>query len=100
MTLVPLTSLAKQQFTALRLHYLARERLEALRNLNRVLIDASARIRSAPMRGMPAPRPYPSLVTPGWFWLKSGPYWIAYSPAPLAITAIFHESSDIPNRLR
>ena len=99
MTLVPLTSLARWQFTALRLHYHARERLDALRNLTRVLTDASARIQAAPTGGMPAPRPYPGLVIPGWLWLKAGASWIAYSPAPLAITAIFHESADIPNRL-
>ncbi len=100
MTPVPLAPEARDQLARLRRHYLDRDRPEAAEKLRGAVAEAVARIQAAPLRGLPAPRPYPQLASPGRLWIKSGPYWIAYSPAPMAITAIFHESADIPNRLR
>lgn len=97
---VPLTALARDQLTSLRRHYLARGRPEAAGKLRAAVVEASARIRKAPLQGLPAPRPYLRLARPGRLWVKAGAYWVAYTTDPLLITAIFHESADIPNRLR
>jgi len=91
--LIGLTPKAARQLDALRRHYLERERLEALRNLAAAVADAIALIEHNPGAGVAAPRPYPALV-------KSGRYWAMYSTMrPPVITGIFHDTSDIANRL-
>ncbi|MFZ4409980.1 MAG: type II toxin-antitoxin system RelE/ParE family toxin [Paracraurococcus sp.] len=100
MTPVPLSPEARDQIARLRRHYLDRDRPEAAEKLRGAIVEATARIRTAPCRGLPAPRPYPQLARPGRYWIKVGVYWVAYRAEPPAINAIFHEAADIPNRLR
>ncbi len=52
-----------------------------------------------PSEGLNAPRPYPSLAHYGFRWIKVGSYWFAYTYTGAAITAIFYDKADIPNRL-
>jgi plasmid stabilization system protein ParE len=82
-------------------HYEALDRLAASENLLNALEKARERIESKPDAGLPAPRPYRELATLGLRWLKSGPYWIAYTSAkPPIIASIFHATADIPRRIR
>jgi len=98
--LIGLTPKAARQLDALRRHYLERERLEALRNLAAAVADAIALIEHNPGAGVAAPRPYPALAKAGRGWVKSGRYWAMYSTMrPPVITGIFHDTSDIANRL-
>ena len=96
---LPYSPAAEQQTDDLIRYYDALDRIEAVRNLLRLLEQAEARIISAPEAGSPAPRPCPQLARPGRRWVKSGPYWINYAIRPLAILAVFHEKADIPGRL-
>ena len=91
---------ALEQVRALRHHYETLARDAAIRALDRALADSEAKIESAPGAGLPAPRPYPQLARPGWAWIKSGRYWVAYrtGPAPV-IVAVFFETANIPGRL-
>ena len=98
--MIDYTEQAERQLDALRQHYLGRERLDALRNLEAALDDAEARIGRDPAAGLAAPRPYPFLALPGRAWIKAGRYWVSYlTTTPPIITGIFHETADIPNRL-
>ena len=74
-------------------------RANAIRNLVTAVRSAADRIARDPMKGLPAPRPYPDLARPGRTWVKSGVYWIAYriDGEPI-IAGIFHEAADIPGR--
>jgi hypothetical protein len=58
-------------------------------------------IETSPHLSLHAPRPYPWFTRQGWRWVKSSPYWAAYvgDGTQTTITAIVHESADIPNRL-
>lgn len=91
---------AIDQADLLRKFYREKERPDALRNLERSILDAERTLASAPHDGLPAPRPYPKLRHEGLLWIKSGRYWIAYrlQPTPI-ITAIFFDTADIPTRL-
>jgi plasmid stabilization system protein ParE len=98
--LIRLTPEAEAQVDSLINYYESRDRTEASRNLRVALISASDRILQAPLKGLPAPRHYPSVVMPGHLWLKAGNYWIAYRPAPEpTIVGVFYESANIPGRL-
>ena len=94
------TDEALEQVRALRHHYETRARDAAIRALDRALADSEAKIERAPGAGLPAPRPYPQLARPGWAWIKSGRYWVAYrtGSAPV-IVAVFFETANIPGRL-
>jgi hypothetical protein len=47
-----------------------------------------------------APRSYPEIARPGRLWIKSGRYWIAYSPNnPPVIVGVFYDTADIPGRI-
>ena len=97
--MIELTPEAEQQLDELRRHFEGLGRLEALRNLRIALNEGSERIARAPGIGLPAPRPYPGLTSPGRLWLKAGRYWIAYRSVPrLAIVAVFYDTADIPGR--
>lgn len=90
---------AAAQVDELRRHYQSKGRLEAVRNLAAALVQAEAQIERDPTRGLPAPRPYPSLARPGRAWTKAGRYWIAYgTSSPPVILGVFYETADIPNR--
>jgi dUTP pyrophosphatase len=90
---------AQEQVDNLLLHYEARGRPEATRNLAVALGLAEARIERDPDGGLRAPRPYPSVARPGYAWIKVGRYWISYSRnSPPVIVAVFHETADIPSR--
>ncbi len=92
---------ALAQIEALRLHYERKERIEAIIGLKAALSEAEVRIERDSGAGLPAPRPYPALARPGRFWIIVRPYWIAYRAIPeLTILAVFHETADIPSRLR
>ena len=68
-----------------------------MRNLDRALNEAEARIACHPETGLPAPRPYPELARDGEAWTRVGRYWIAYSTIkPPVILGVFHESADTP----
>lgn len=97
--MIEYTELAEQQLDALRQHYLVRERLDALRNLDAALDEAEARIERIPAAGLAAPRPYPSLAQPGRAWTKAGRYWVSYlTTKPPVITGIYYETAGIPGR--
>jgi plasmid stabilization system protein ParE len=98
--LIELTPEALRQLEDLKQHYSDAERLEALSNLEAAIFEAVDRIEHAPHAGLAAPRPYPQITRPGQLWLKAGRYWIAYRLTPkLAITAVFYDMADIPNRI-
>jgi hypothetical protein len=67
--------------------------------MDAALAAAESSIARNPHGGLAAPRPYPQLVRPGRLWTKAGRYWIAYSPDPLVILAVFYDSADIPGRI-
>jgi plasmid stabilization system protein ParE len=98
--LIGYTGEALEQVRALRHHYETLARDAAMRALDRALADSEAQIERAPGAGLPAPRHYSQLARPGWAWLKSGRYWVAYQtgPAPV-IVAVFFETANIPGRL-
>jgi plasmid stabilization system protein ParE len=90
---------AERQIDDLRRHYLARDRIEAVRNLIAALAQAETRIEANPAAGLPAPRPYPSVARPDRAWVKVGRYWVAYSTTkPTKIVAVFHDTANIPAR--
>lgn len=77
-----------------------KDRIEAARNLFRVLDEVEARIAQQPEAGLPAPRPYPELARDGEAWILAERYWIAYSTTkPPVILGVFYESADIPGRV-
>lgn len=92
---------AERHVEALRQHYEALNRIEAVKNLLDALIDAEASIRRDPAAGLKAPRPYPLLAKAGCLWTKAGRYWIAYTVIPTpTVLAVFFDEADIPGRLR
>ena len=94
------TPRAARQVADLRQFYEEKERPEAIAALNAALEAAEQRIEERPTAGLPAPRPYPRLATPGRAWIKSGRYWIAYrTQTPLLIVAVIFETAHIPGRL-
>jgi plasmid stabilization system protein ParE len=98
--LIRYTAKARSQIRSLTAHYERLRRDEALSNLSAALETAEQRIARAPREGMPAPRPYPKLISDNRLWIKEGRYWIAYTPAPEpTIIAVFFESANIPGRL-
>jgi plasmid stabilization system protein ParE len=91
---------AEAQVDDLRRHYLARDRIEAVRNLIAALTEAEARIERDPSAGLAAPRPYPMVARPGRAWVKAGRYWIVYNTGrPRIIVGVFHDTADIPRRV-
>lgn len=83
----------------LRAYYVRKERIEALFSLQAALREAEALIERSPLKGLPAPRPYPELAAEGERWVLVRHYWIAYTTADLPIIlAVFNESADIPRR--
>jgi plasmid stabilization system protein ParE len=93
---VPLSPTARADLRALIAHYEAKDRLEAAESLLVAVTSAQARILRP--RGMvyDAPRPYPELKRLGFLWIIERHYWVAYEDKPPLITAIFHETADIP----
>ena len=82
-------------------HYRHKGWVEASFALDRALVEAETRIERNPDAGLPAPRPYPELATPGERWIIITPYWVAYRlSTPPLILAVFHDSADIPTRYR
>jgi plasmid stabilization system protein ParE len=72
-------------------------RLDAAENLLKALEAAKLRILTAPGTGMNAPRPYPALKRLRFLWVIERGYWISYTrTVPRMITAIFHETANIP----
>jgi hypothetical protein len=91
---------AIDQIDRLREHYVNKQRYEAAEALNAALDEAESWLETKPERGLPAPRPYPRLVRPGWLWMKASRYWVAYTDTrPPMILAVFFEEADIPSRL-
>ena len=90
---------AEAQLDALLDHYEKLNRPGATRNLIAALEDAIAQIDTDPAAGLNAPRPYPALASYGFRWIKTGSYWFAYTYTGAAITGIFHDSANIPNRI-
>jgi plasmid stabilization system protein ParE len=99
--LVEYSPTARQHIIGLRQHYSRLQRPEAIRNLQNSLQDAERRIEQAPHLGLPTPRPYPRLIVEGVRWIKTGPYWVAYTftTDKILVAGVFHESADIPNRM-
>ena len=93
---------AQGQYRRLVLHYEKLERSAAIAKLNAALRQAAHAISRMPRAGLPAPRPYPQLADLGLFWVKAGPYWIAYKygvgqPGHSAvIMGIFYDRSNMP----
>ena len=99
--MIPLSPAAERQLDELTRYYAERGRDAAIDHLVDSIERASARYLAG--RGMfyDAPRPYPTLLRPGWRWTKEDRYWIAFSPAKKGsvIRAIFYEAANIPGRL-
>jgi plasmid stabilization system protein ParE len=97
---IRLSRRARVQIADLANHYAALDRPEAVRNLRTIVARVAERIEAQRGPFFAAPRPYPNLTRSGWFWLKEGPYWIAYvsRPAGAVIQVFFHEAADIPGR--
>jgi hypothetical protein len=82
----------------LRQHYRRRERFEASANLTKAVHEAKRRILAG--EGLPAPRPYPWLATPGDAWVHVGTYWFAYrGTASAVVFRGVYDQADIPGRL-
>jgi plasmid stabilization system protein ParE len=91
---------AARQVDELLAYYEDKDRPEAARNLLSALLYAAQRIDQAPRAGLPAPRPYPGVATPGRYWIKQGAYWIQYLAADNpVITAVYYQAANIPGRL-
>ena len=91
---------AIDQIDALRLHYIAKSRVEAAIALDRALGRAEQAIGLQPDAGLTAPRPYPQLARPGRAWMHLGRYWFSYTlDTPPVILAVFFDGADIPSRL-
>ncbi len=99
--MIRLSPAAERQLDALTGYYAERERDEAIDRLVDSVERASARYLGDRGPFYDAPRPYPSLLRPGWRWTREGRYWIAFSASPTGpvIRAVFHDSADIPGRL-
>lgn len=98
--MVRLSRRAEQQVAELSRHYDRLGRPEARQSLLAALRQAAQEIEEAPSFGLPAPRPYPSLASPGRAGVKSGRYWVAYRTTdPPLIVAVFFDGADIPGRL-
>jgi plasmid stabilization system protein ParE len=97
--LIDYTRKAERQVDLLRQHYVTRERIEALRNLDAAIDEAERRIASEPSKGLSAPRPYPFLARKGRARIKAGRYWFSDSAAlPRVIVGVFNDTTDIPSR--
>jgi len=99
--LIPFSPRAKRQLDELTRHYVVRGRDVAIDRLVDSIERASARYLANQGQFYDAPRPYPTLLRPGWRWTKEGRYWIAFGPAKdgPVIRAIFYEAANIPGRL-
>ena len=99
--MISLSPEAETQLNGLLAFYEERQRPQATRNLITAVQEAAGRIERTPEDGEPAPRPYPTLASLGFLWIKVRIYWFAYSAAKtgFVIGGIFHESADIPNRI-
>jgi plasmid stabilization system protein ParE len=97
--LIVLTLRAERQVRELRQYYDDHDRPEAIRALASTLERAWELITTNPAVGLPAPRPYPRLARSGVAWIKTGRYWIAYSPQPPAIVGVHFETANIPGRM-
>lgn len=91
---------ALEHVRALRRHYEALDRDNAIRSLVRALSEAEARIERTSSAGLAAPRPYPQLARPGRAWIKAGRYWIVYTTtSPPVIAGVFYDAADLPSRV-
>jgi plasmid stabilization system protein ParE len=99
--MTPLAPAARRQLDALTRYYAERGRVDVIDHLIESIERAC--IRQTAGRGLfyDSPRPYPTLLRPGWRWTKEGSYWIAFSPGKdgFVIRAIFHEAANIPGRM-
>jgi len=90
---------AEAQLDALLVHYEKRNRPEATRNLIAAVEGAIVQIGTNSSTGVTAPRPYPILASYGFRWIKAGSYWFAYTFTGSAITGIYYDQANIPNRI-
>ncbi len=99
--MITLSPAAERQLDALIRHYAERLRDEAIDNLVESLERACARYLAGQGLFYDAPRPYPSLLRPGWRWTKEGRYWVAFSKVTNGpvVRAVFYDSANIPGRL-
>ena len=99
--MIPFSPRAKRQLDDLTRHYAERGRDAAIDNLVDSVERSSARYLANRGLFYDAPRPYPTLLRPGWRWTKEGQYWIAFGPAKAGpvIHAIFYEAANMPGRL-
>lgn len=99
--MIRLTVTANRQIDELIDYFVAKQRDEAIQNLNAAARTAYAEIERAPLAGRPFPAPYPDLKRIGFRWLKVHRYWFGYSLTKgyPVITNVFYESADIPARI-
>ncbi len=99
--MIPLSPAAERQLNELTRYYAERERDAAIDNLVDCVERASARYQANRGLFYNAPRPYPSLLRPGWRWTKEGRYWFAFgrTESGAVIRAIFYDEADIPGRV-
>ncbi len=77
-------------------HYEGLDRIEASENLLAAVTGAQERIMRPRGLVYDSPRPYPGLKRLGFRWMIERHYWVAYVEKPPLITAIFHETGNIP----
>jgi len=75
---IPLSSSAEKQLDELTRYYADLGRDAAIDNLADSLERASTRYLAGRGLFYDTPRPYPTLLRPGWRWTKEGSYWIAF----------------------
>jgi hypothetical protein len=93
---IPFSPAAGEALRALLAHYENRDWLEASENLLAAVTSAQERIIRPHGRVYDAPRPYPALKRLGFRWIIERHNWVAYVESPPLITAIFHETANIP----
>ncbi len=99
--MIALAPAAERQLEALTRHYAERGRDAAIDRLVDSLERAGARYLAGRGLFYDAPRPYPTMLRPGWRWTKQGRYWIAFSrdEQGVVVRALFYEGANMPDRL-
>lgn len=99
--MIRLSPEAERQLEELARYYAERGRDGAIDNLIGAVERASARYLAGRGSFYDAPRPYPSVIQPGWRWTKEGRYWLAFAAdgsGPI-VAAIVFDAADLPRRV-
>jgi hypothetical protein len=95
----PLSQTAREQYFALILHYLEKEREEAVERLIRALEEARHLIAAGHVNAVDHPSVYPGLKRDGVKWLKCHRYWFSFTVDDPVIFNIIWDTSNMPRRI-